>query len=107
MKLDDVKVGDLIALGERFGSGVTLLKVERLTATTAVCGTSRFKLEDGMLIGSGGGNRWDYRRYGRKANATDLINVRIRRAASELKEFKVSKENLEAVEALLATTTGD
>lgn len=108
----DVKVGDLLALPERFGSSLTLMKVDRLTATTAVCGTSRFKLDDGMMIGSGGGGRWDFRQYARCATPSDLLNVRIRRAAIKLKDFKVSADNLEAVEALLATatpatTTGD
>ena len=100
-ELKGVKIGGYIASSARFGSANELFRIDRLTATTVVCGDTKFRIADGMMLGSS--SEWNTR-YGRIATADDMVKERIRRAREKLRNLIVTAENVEAVEALFAAT---
>lgn len=97
-ELQNVKVGDLIAY--KGFSSLNVSKVDRLTKTTAVCGSLAFRLDTGKMVGSSGYSVV----YGRVATEADIITARIQRAQRALQRVIVTEANLEAVESLVATT---
>jgi hypothetical protein len=97
MDLSACKVGDSLFIDERWGYSGRILKIDRLTATQAICGDERFRLDTGKRHGSSG---W-HSVYARPAQASDILAARIRGTQQRLEKFKVTAENLSAVEAFL------
>lgn len=100
--LTELSVGDKIASEVRYSGDVEIFTVERLTATTAVCRRATFQLNNGLMVGTGGGGGWN-RRYGRIARSDDLVKSRIREAQNRVARIKVDEANLAAIEALLVS----
>lgn len=97
--LKNVKVGDVLAYsGSWRDPGLT--KVERLTKTLIVCSAGRFDRTRGWAAGTGSS-------YSRSRvwipTPADLLNMRILMAQRALGKLKVGAENVEIVEAMLAT----
>lgn len=102
-RLAGVKVGDKIKVSGRFGAEFTLYTVERVTATQAVCDKARFRLDNGLQIGSR--DRW-YSSWGSIASEADIAGIelrkRIKSVGAAVSQIKVTADNLEAAEAFVA-----
>ena len=93
--LESVKVGDVLAL-TRWAYGWELQKVQRLTAKQVVTDKGwRFWIESGLATGG----EW----WAKPATEGDVMRGRIEAAQKALNWFRVTPENVTAVEALLAT----
>lgn len=110
-KLEGVKVGDTIKCAQQYSrDAYDLFKVERLTATQAVCSAigavteyqRSFKLANGLMIGAS--DKWSSR-YGSVATDADFAAIamrnRIRTAREAMGNLIISEKNIEAIEALL------
>lgn len=97
---DELKVGDQIAVDNRFG-GIAVHTIKKVTQSMYVCDHIRFR-KDLSIVGSAGtwGPRWG-------SVVTDEIKMkcRIQRAHAALKTLKVTPGNIDAVEALLKEPT--
>lgn len=55
--LSEVKAGDSVACTNGYMGGISVAKVDKVTATQIVCGVRRFNRETGYLIGYNGYHR--------------------------------------------------
>jgi hypothetical protein len=105
--IKDVKVGDKIkCVNAYLRNEYDIFTVDRVTKTLAVCGSVSFQLESGLMRGT----RDRFRsRYGYKTTDAEVAEIkagqdlkaRLRAAKARLECFRVTADNLEAVEALL------
>lgn len=96
--LKDIKVGEYVVV--RHYGAPTFYKVERLTATLAICTSDvRFKLDSGLRVGSRNSGRFSSI-YGYVCTSADLLKSRIARAQSAISRVVVTEQNLAAVESL-------
>ena len=74
--LEGVKVGDLLAWDERIRDAPIICRVDRLTPKHAVAGKVRWRIIDGLKVGSTG---WD-RCWARIATPDDLLKAKVQKA---------------------------
>lgn len=105
-RLEGVKPGDILVVPGRLGHGVELHKVERVTKTQAASAKASFKIDSGLMIGTGSGWGSRYARIGTESDiAATQIAIRIRKAQEEISRTRVTADNLEAAEAFIAAST--
>lgn len=96
--LEALKVGDLLAY-DGYGREVVLIRVEKVTPTQVVTGTTRWSRKNGRRVGAS--SSFGRSPYGRVPTADDLLAARVQRARRKLGDLKVTPENIDAVETLL------
>lgn len=98
MELKDLKVGDSLIYGPPYHRRV--VKVDRLTATQAICGHQKFEIKTGKLIGSTGWNT----EYASVPSPKELKEVaqkqKMRELRSWLDRVTITPENLHLFEQL-------
>lgn len=92
-------IGIKIRVPRAFSSEFDIITVTAFTASTVVCGKTRIRKSDGLVIGSGSG--W-HRAHAQVATPEDIFKYRVAIAQTRVREIKVTVGNLQAVEALLA-----
>ena len=88
----EVQPGDVLAVDMHHTLAPRLHTVERVTATWAICGRSRFRLKDGREMGSGG--TFHGHNYARKATPEDREAVNRWSAAYRLAKATDSPREL-------------
>ena len=96
--LSDAVIGTKIKMPKAYSSGADVVAVTSVTKTQVVCGDTRLRKSDGLVIGSSDG--W-CRRYASVATGGDFLQARLAVAASRLREIKVTAENIDVIEGLL------
>lgn len=96
---DEFKVGDQIAVDNRFG-GIAVYTIKKVTQNMYVCDGIRFRKDLGIV----GADTWGPFR-GSAVTPELKIKMRIQRASNGLKHLKVTPHNIDAVEALLKEPT--
>lgn len=97
--LSKAKIGSKIAIPLDYSSGVNILSVTSVTEKQIVCGDTRVRKSDGLVLGTGG-NAW-HKRYAHIATEKDLLQKRITSVAFKLRVVSITEENLEAAEIFL------
>lgn len=106
-ELQGVKAGDILVARERGGIAGSFYKVERTTATRAICERGiAFRIKDGGRVGET--NSWGGT-YVKKAEQKDFdqraMRPRIYKAQSAIDALRVTDANVTDVEALLLKLT--
>ena len=103
-ELTDAVVGTKIAVREQYSSLYRILTVTAVSDKTVHCNYSRFRKSDGLLIGSAG--TWTSR-YACIAGEEHLMEDRIRNASQRVSKIKISKKNIDAIEAFITQSEAD
>lgn len=106
MSHDDIKVGDLVVIYDRFGDDMLLKKVTRITKTTLVAGDHTFSRSTGRIYGSS--TRWASicfapyipEQHNERLRQSQLKR-RLVRARKALAAVTVTEENVEKIEAFI------
>lgn len=99
-ELEYARAGDYVAEHNRW-HGMSIRKIDRVTATQIVVGSEKWRKDSGRLIGEI--SSWNMRHIN-LATPEDFIKLRVQQAQGRFDQLKVTAGNLELVEALIAAS---
>lgn len=98
----ELEIGDKIVTNQKYGSGIEIHVIDRITPTTYVTKTYVFK-KDGLKI-VGADKFGPYR--GRIPTENDLMKDRIQKASILVKKVLINENNIDLAEKFIAEAYG-
>lgn len=100
--LENAKAGDYVAEGGNGLRGMNIFRIDRVTATQVVIGSSKWRKSDGRLVGDS--STW-WARSIRLATEQDFIDARIQAAQRQIEKLRITAATLYAAETLIKVSS--